>query len=121
LDIYEPSAGCPCLLSPRTALWTHAERTGCLCTFSGTGWIHFSLVLRLIDKPGLFAFLRIAAGGRLSCSAMASKVFVFDNTISSRSDFIDFHPRSDVLGGISSLTVRLEPALDKTDVMPFAH
>jgi hypothetical protein len=52
---------------------------------------------------------------------MASKVFVFDNTISSRSDFIDFHPRSDVLGGISSLTVRLEPALDKTDVMPFAH
>jgi hypothetical protein len=45
---------------------------------------------------------------------MASRVFVFVSSISSRSDFIEFHPRFDGLGGMLGLrTVRLQPDLDQ--------
>jgi hypothetical protein len=84
-------------------------RRPCLTLEAGAGFHDF--VLRFIDKPSLFAFLRIAAGGRLSSSAMASKVFVFAN---SRSDFIALHhSRIDGWIGMLGPCLRLQPDLDQ--------
>jgi hypothetical protein len=75
-----------------------------------------------METPNRAAFLRIAAGGRLSCSAMASRVLFFASSISSRSDLIDFHSRSDSFKGHVGPRPRLQPDLDEaTDGLTPRH
>jgi hypothetical protein len=88
------------------------ERSGELRKFAS----HFPFAVRLIESPNRAAFLRIAAGDRSSCSTRASRVFVFASSIRSRSDFIEFQPRSDGLSGMLGSRLRLQPSLTRQPV-----